>query len=128
MKRFLALGAVLASCTFACGGAPPASPSAAATTAPPTDPDPTTIEEAVQQVERAKQALAQPPVPAASSPESAGSAAATHDNEKEPEECRALRSLERATKALCRLAGQDDPRCKDAAQSLEQSRSRVKCP
>lgn len=128
MSRTLALAVLLASCTFACGGAPPASASAAATTAPPQEPEPTTVEEAVQQVERAKQALARPTALAAESTQSAGSAS-THDAEKkEPEECRALRSLERATQALCRLAGQDDPRCKDAAQTLEESRSRVKCP
>lgn len=126
MTRALAILAFVASYTVACGRAP--APQSAATTAmPQAAPEPTTIEEAEQQVQSAKRALAQPVADAA--PQSAEATGSTSDRTaaKEPEECRALRSLERATQALCRLAGPDDPRCKDAAQALEQSRRRVNC-
>jgi hypothetical protein len=118
--------APIALCMVACGGAPMSNTAAAvepSTTAPAEEPEPTTIEEAEQQVQRAKSRLdAQPK---ATSTEATG---ATSYAPKEPEECRALQSLERATKALCRLAGPDDARCKDATQALEQSRTRVHCP
>lgn len=124
MMRASVLVALTAFCTVACGAAAPEAQSAATSIAP--EPEPTTIEEAEQQFRRARQALEPAPAPAADAPLT--TEASRPHSTQEPEACRALHSLERATKALCRLAGQDDARCKEAVQVLEQSRSRVTCP
>lgn len=128
--RFTAL-VVSATLLVACGGATPtAEPAVATAPAPgayppateaPAEPEPTSIEEAEAQIKRARERLEQPSLKA--SPQ------ADHDRYLygESEECRALHSLERATKALCRLAGQEDTRCKDATAAYEKSRTRVTC-
>lgn len=111
----------------ACGGAPSpaAAPSLEATA--PQEPEPTTIEEAESQVQRATAQL-DSAGNAAPSAEATTAAGAREYSRTEREECRALRSLERATTALCRLAGQQDARCTNATQALERSRARVHCP
>lgn len=130
MKRLALIASALL--LGACGGsASPATYSGAPQTTAPDEPEPTTIEEAEAQVQRARAQLDSAPHSATSAAPSAERSVATDSagyRTHEPEECRALHSLERASAALCRLAGADDPRCKEATQALEQSRARVHCP
>ena len=123
MKRFVLFAALGLA---ACGGAP--APASSPTTVAPAaeEPEPTTIEEAEAQVKRATAQLDSSPKAVPGAPNAATGSAPY--NRQESEECRALQSLERATTALCRLAGADDARCKNATQALEQSRTRVHCP
>lgn len=127
-KKSAALFALIALGVAACGGAP--TPVAATGVSPSTEPDadtpsqapePTTIEEAEQRVARARQELEEPHPALQYKSRPAG-------DHEESDACRALRSLERAAKALCRLAGEDDARCKDATAAFEKNRVRVQCP
>ena len=120
----------------ACGGSAPMASTAGA---PVEEPEPTTVEQAEEQIRQARARLepnakalsadakvASESAPAA--PQAASEPAPAPAPRSESQECRALHSLERATKALCRLTRDDDPRCKDATVALEQDRSRIHCP
>jgi len=120
----------------ACGGS---APTASTASAPVEEPEPTTVEQAEEQIRQARARLepsakalsvdtqvASEAAPAA--PQGAPAPAPAPGPRSESQECRALHSLERATKALCRLTSDDDPRCKDATVALEQDRSRIHCP
>ena len=144
----LAASVVLA----ACGGAGEAK--APAKAAEPESPsrEPTSIEEAQQQIERAradlsgaadkkleydKDSMAPPPTsPGAGAGSSSTTTAKPTTAPREEtgraapadscsQSCRALSSMRRAVSALCRMTGDEDARCSEAKRTLEQSESRV---
>jgi hypothetical protein len=120
----------------------------------PRSPEPTTIEEAEQQIAAARAELAgsndasrfaqepsapapPPPPPAAesstspSSPTSRpshpprASKATQNTDDRCASPCRALASMRRAVTALCRMTGNDDARCVDAKRTLTDSQARI---
>lgn len=128
----------------ACGGAaeaPPRSP--AKTSAPADEREPTSIEEAEEQIARARAELAVPGEAAGgAAPGSAQPAAEPSSDAARPSaaprtegalgsgdacasSCRALSSMRRAVSALCRMTGDEDARCADARRTLGESESRV---
>jgi hypothetical protein len=101
--------------------------------------EPRTVEEAEEQIARARASLeggdvkatgtAPKPAEAPASAEKAphGGAAA---REEKPEDvcgspCRALASMRRAVEALCRMTGDTDNRCVDAKRTLHESSTRI---
>lgn len=122
----------------ACGGAMPPmeAPGKAGGYAPAPEPEPQTIEEATAQLERAKAAfdkrtapVAMPTAPTGTMQveprppthiEATGAAADECTNL-----CRAFSSMQRAQAAICRLAGEGDPRCADAKRVVEDNAKRV---
>ena len=110
------------------------------------EPEPTTVEEAQAQLERARRELEGPlektaptstsavtpsasaPPPPAADTSAAGGApfrtpTASEDSCATP--CRAMASMRRAVAAICRLAGDADARCTDAKSVLERNEARV---
>lgn len=125
MKR-----ALLCVALVACGGASsePRSP-----TEETVEPEPSTPEEAQERVQRALSQLERSPERSEPTTASTPSGATTQSDafkaaSGESVECRALHSLERATEALCKLAGAADPRCVDARAAVEKYRPQVHCP
>ncbi len=107
------------------------------------EPEPTTLEEASAQFNRARAQLegagssygAAAPAPVA--PSSAESTQTSQPPQKSEEPaanacaipCRALASMRRAADAICRLAGNTDARCTDARQTLAANQQRLAgCP
>lgn len=102
--------------------------------------EPSTIEEAQAQLDRAKAQLAAagaPTGPAAAS--ATGTSTSTAPTEA-PQAggaggaapaspcvtaCQAIASMHRAVDAICRMAGQDDARCSDAKKTLGDSQAKV---
>lgn len=105
---------------------------------PATEREPATIEEAQAQLDRARTDLGTAPGWAAG-PSTATTPGATTTSESTtgaagpaaPREaacasaCRAMSSMRRAVDAICRLAGQADPRCTDARRTLKDSEAKV---
>jgi hypothetical protein len=138
----LALGALV----IACGGAAPAPKSPTSmpedTEAEP-DPDaePETIEEAEAAIAYARAALEGGPGDGLEAADEAPSqpgasptaepAPAAPPRPKAPgrdpcaSPCRAIASMRRAVSALCRMTGDEDPRCEEARKTLEGSEARV---
>jgi hypothetical protein len=134
MRRIVLVIAALS--LAACGGAvAPSAPARGGGAAP----EPTTVEEAEQQIadaqrelggERAPAGQAAPPTAEAPADASKKGAEATGDiRESQTAECqspcRAIASMRRAVVALCRMTGDGDARCNDAKRTLEQSEARV---
>lgn len=127
----------------ACGGAPePAakSPASESTKAPKEEelPEPRTVEEAQEQIARAKETLeggGRPLGAAKATTEEATRAApappsAATGREERPDDtcgspCRALASMRRAVEALCRMTGDTDDRCVDARRTLGENTTRT---
>jgi hypothetical protein len=151
---FLSLGLVgtLALSLTACGGG--AAPEAKAPFPSREESEPTSIEEAQDQISRARDQLASVSskepgrpgsdatgAPAAEAPpkaaDSAGPAKTTPkpsagkagrpsvDENQCSSPCRALASMRRAVTALCRMTGETDNRCRDAKRTLADSESRI---
>lgn len=127
---------------IACGGAPePAakSPASESTKAPKEEelPEPRTVEEAQEQIARAKETLegGRPLGAAKATTEEAARAApappsAATGREERPDDtcgspCRALASMRRAVEALCRMTGDTDDRCVDARRTLGDNTTRI---
>lgn len=98
--------------------------------------EPTTAEEAEVQVKDALAQLEPTAAPAMAptpepQPKAQAQSEATNETryaaKEESVECRAFRSLERATDALCRLAGDKDQRCVDARSAVDRNRTRALC-
>ena len=145
----LALLGTTALSLAACGGAAEARAPAAQAA----EPEPTSIEEAQDQISRARDRLAsastgaqpskpgggapaadaaRPPPPTVQSPggestsePSASKAARSLDDGRCSSPCRALASMRRAVTALCRMAGDTDTRCLDARRTLADSEGRI---
>ena len=129
-----------------CGGAANKGAEAPASSMAPAEPEPTTVEEAQAQIDRAKQQLAgnagsagsagmpstgtSATTPAATPPADASRHQETSADQAEPSPCaspcRAIASMRRAVTAICRIAGDTDARCEGAKQTLVDSESRVK--
>jgi hypothetical protein len=133
-----------------CGGAAPKGAEAPASSTAPREPEPTTVEEAQAQIDRAKQELAgsartttgagatSPSTGVTSEPppaDATGTAPSRHETKVSADEpgpspcaspCRAIASMRRAVTAICRIAGDTDARCEGAKQTLVDSESRVK--
>jgi hypothetical protein len=125
MKRILPCLVVLAA--FGCGPAREAAAPAAKTEA---EPEPTTLEEAQAQLDRARTELggapAAPASPMAPAPAEASSERASgYSADPCASSCRAIASMRRAVSAICRMAGDSDARCTDAKATLSQSEQRV---
>jgi hypothetical protein len=98
--------------------APPASGAAGTASGPSTAPD--------------RPAAAQPsapPMTTQSSSESVSASGEERGASEPPSECvmpcRAIASMRRSVAALCRLSGEDDPRCVNARKTLEEGERRV---
>lgn len=135
----------------ACGGAGEAKAPAKAAEPESSLREPTSIEEAQAQIERASSDLslaegkkaegdkdyaAPPPSPGGGSTSSTTARPATPTAPREEstravpadscsQSCRALSSMRRAVSALCRMTGDGDARCSDARKTLVESESRV---
>jgi hypothetical protein len=130
----------------ACGGAGEAK--APAKMSEPESPrEPSSVEEAQEQIERARADLSLSAESSKKSeadkdsarPPSPGGAGSTGSSTPPPREessraapadscgqsCRALSSMRRAVSALCRMTGEEDARCADAKKTLVESESRV---
>lgn len=136
-SRLFTASAVCALVAACGGGAPPAKE--------PREPDvprtPTTVEEAEEQIARAKaelegeprakteadglSAAPPPPPPAAESRTAEPSPTGERAEPACASPCRAIASMRRAVEALCRLAGESDDRCAGAKRTLEGSEARV---
>jgi hypothetical protein len=133
-----------------CAANAPNAASPAPRAAPILEPEPTTVEEAQAQLERARATIggapadrapsAPPPPPSATTtseapgpqPTSPGAGPSADSGQASAgpcvEACRAIASMRRAVGVICRLAGEDDARCVDAKKSLGDSEGRVsKC-
>ncbi len=142
--RYSLLAAFVVIALAACGGAasPARAPEGLA------EPEPTTVEEAQQQIARAQSRLAggaskaaDPPAAASEAAPSLEPAPATPSSEPGarpdsmtkqgagngpcPSSCRALVSMRRAVTALCRMTGVADARCVDAKRTLTGNEGRV---
>lgn len=126
----------------ACGGADTAPPRAPG----PSTTEPTSVEEAQDQIARAKAELGfAPPADAAKIVQQPGAAPAPPPPSTPPRKssaepkaesstanadpcvspCRAIASMRRAVGALCRMTGDDDARCSDAKKTLAESEAKV---
>lgn len=138
LAPILAMGT--AALAAACGGgAPPTN--APAGYGGSEAPDPTSIEQAQEQIARASEELGTSPAqqqPAAPPADQADTSSESAMREPKPSaraesksesacasQCRALASMRRAVVALCRMTGADDARCKDATRTLTTSEQRV---
>jgi hypothetical protein len=132
-----------------CAAEPPGAPAKSVQAAPAFEPEPSTVEEAQAQLDRALSELrkvtpggtgaaggtvqsASPP--ATSQPTTAGVGGETRGdtslNQRSADArcqtgCRAIASMRRAVAALCRLAGEQDTRCTDARRTLGDSETKV---
>lgn len=130
--------ATVASLVAACGGAEPAprSPDRETSVAPSDreEPEPRTVEEALDQIARAEDSLTATKKSEPSSestsvarepPQPGGAARAEASFDACGGPCRALASMKRAVDALCRMTGDADTRCVDARRTLADNTSRV---
>ena len=126
---------VFAAFLAACGGA--AAPSSPARPAEPPGPEPTTVEEAQSDIDKARAELLAPPAappPAAdAAPTTPSAGAANKASEESKTEssscqspCRAIASMRRAVTALCRMTGDEDNRCLDAKKTLADSETKIR--
>ena len=124
----------------ACGGGPESaakSPASESQKAPREEelPEPRTVEEAQEQIARAKERLeAGGRTVAAEKSSTEATARADQASQSRREErpadtcgspCRALASMRRAVEALCRMTGDTDDRCVDAKRTLDENTTRV---
>jgi hypothetical protein len=131
----------------ACGGAAP-EPNAPAR-ASDVEEEPTSVEEAQEQIARLRERLASKPSsdlpvtpgaaagadtsrPSAAKPAEPAAEAPAKASKSGPADggrcsspCRALASMRRAVTALCRMTGETDPRCTDARRTLTDSEGRI---
>jgi hypothetical protein len=127
----------------ACGGGaeslPPRAPPGAEKSV--TTTDPSTVEEAQDQIARAKAELgtgtkrfaepppAPPPPPPTTQPKTPSDAKAESSSTANADPCvspcRAIASMRRAVGALCRLTGDEDTRCSEAKKTLADSETRI---
>jgi hypothetical protein len=132
-----------AAMVIGCGGAAPAPKSAPSYDAPPpgmpdAEAEPQTIEEAEAAIARARADLepratdalrASEPAPSADqeapAPEPRQPQAAPTAQDTCASNCRAIASMRRAVRALCRMAGDDDTRCVEARATLAESEARL---
>jgi hypothetical protein len=139
--RFAVAAVVTLVAVVACGGAAkesqsPASVSPAKNEAG-SENEPTTIEEAQAQLERARAQLQAPAgastaatqsvvptAPTATTDSAAGGAPQPPSNPCATA-CQAIASMRRAVDAICRMAGQDDSRCTGAKKTLGDSETKV---
>ena len=137
--HLLSIGIVAAAALAACGGAGDAK--APAKAAEPMAPvrEPTSIEEAQEQIARARDEVALGEAKKADADKDsmkpgAATSGTTTPREESPrtaaadscsQSCRALSSMRRAVTALCRMTGEEDARCSDAKKTLSDSESRV---
>jgi hypothetical protein len=131
-RLFLAALPLIAACGGASGKSP-AAPSSAVQ-----EPEPTTVEEAQAQLDRAKQQLGGAPAAGAAAADApsrgeskTGASGATPNAESPPPSpcaspCHAIASMRRAVSAICRIAGDADILCEGAKKTLADSESRVK--
>jgi hypothetical protein len=138
--------AFLACGVAACGGGAVPSAQTAAPPEPAPEREPSTIEEAQDQISRARDGLsarpgatqpAEPAPPATKAPTADVTASESSKTAPKPsggvavEEarcsspCRALSSMRRAVAALCRMTGDSDARCIDAKRILSDSERSV---
>ena len=138
--RHAIASAALVALAVGCGGAykePSTTPTTpqptpSARPAEPDTPEPTTVDEALEQIRVAKGRLTPPhdaaptkptaqpgphPAPGTQEPLHAGSACG--------DGCRAITSMRRAVTALCRMTGDDDARCKDARETLQSREAKL---
>lgn len=102
--------------------------------------EPSTIEEAQAQLDRAKAQLAAAGTPAGPAAASATGTSTSAAPTAAPQSgasaggapaspcvtaCQAIASMHRAVDAICRMAGQDDARCTDAKKTLGDSQAKV---
>jgi hypothetical protein len=137
--RFAVAMVITLAAVAACGGAAKEGPAASpAKNAVETEQEPTTIDEAQAQLERARAQLqasgagpssaattATPsvaPPPTAAGGETAGAQPPTNPCATA---CQAIASMRRAVDAICRMAGQDDARCTGAKKTLGDSETKV---
>lgn len=130
-RHILVFAAFLAACG---GAAEPRAPGR--TAAEPPEPEPTTVEEAQSDINKARAELLSPPPPAApadAAPTTPSAGAANKASEESKTEsascqspCRAIASMRRAVTALCRMTGADDNRCLDAKKTLADSEMKIR--
>ncbi len=151
-ERFVSMAScsALLSLTAACGGAdvaPKSAPSAAPPAETPRDrAEPTTVEEAQDQIARARAELdsrtsarandeakkterAPAKAPAPTTPPQGGASLREESTSTDADSCghpcRALASMTRAVESLCRMTGENDNRCVEAKRTLTDSRTRI---
>jgi hypothetical protein len=141
-SRSVLLSLLLVSATVvACGGAESGSPAPRAPESKAPSREPATIEEAQDDIARAKAELggaepsdakrfapAPPPPPPPTQPGAGGSSPrvdSTPSADSCQSPCRAIASMRRAVGALCRMTGDDDTRCSDAKKTLADSEAKI---
>jgi hypothetical protein len=136
-RRAAALLFAIASTVMACGGAaePKAPPQETRERVPREEVAPRTIEDAQEQIARARAALDGTPSElddlkatepsAAPKAEPQGGARAESLEDACSGSCRALASMRRAVDALCRMTGDADERCASAKRTLSDSIRRI---
>jgi hypothetical protein len=146
IRRWAGVAALAVAAGFAagCAAGPPSSGAKA-----PAEPEPSTIEEAQAELARARAELGLPRSDAQTKDATGTSAATTPPDQldlrksEEPDgdrdatrreagqgagcgsACKAIASMRRAVDAICRMAGESDPRCSDARKTLADSAARV---
>jgi len=121
--------------SWGCAANEAAAPAPAAPAAKEESREPTSIEEAQAQLERARAQLrGQAPLApttatTGAAAESAPAGGATPTAESPPSRCGnacgAMSSMRRAVDAICRMAGETDARCADARRTLKDSETKV---
>jgi len=144
--RYSLLTAFVVIALAACGGAASPARSPESLAEPEPEPEPATIEEAQQQIARARSRLAggaskaaDPPAAVSEAAPSLEPATPSWEPGARPDSmtkqgigngpcsspCRALVSMRRAVTALCRMTGDTDVRCVDAKRTLTDNEGRV---
>lgn len=139
----ITLGALVASTVVACGGAQSkgaAAPEAPASTEAQAAPEPTTLDDAKAQLERARAELlgegATPAMPAEPGPATPSEGADAAETEAGADvapgsasacrtTCRAVDSMRSAVTAICRLAGDESDDCREAKSTLTRGEARA---
>jgi hypothetical protein len=130
------MGVLGVASAWGCAANPAVAPAPAAPAVKEESREPTTIEEAQAQLERARAQLPGPPsfgsttATTGASAESAPAGGATPTTESPPPSrcgnaCGAMSSMRRAVDAICRMAGETDARCTDARRTLKDSETKV---
>jgi hypothetical protein len=143
MNRARSSALVAAVLVIGCGGAAPTPKSAPSYEVPPpatpvTEAEPQTIEEAQAAIARAQADLEQPATDAlrAGGPAPGADQEAPGTEPQRPQasptaqdtcagNCRAIASMRRAVRALCRITGDGDARCAEARTTLAESEARL---
>jgi len=138
----MALGACLVG-AWGCAASPTAPPAAPEPSAEALSTEPTTVEEAQAELERARAELGGTPVAPLAAATGTTTAAAEGGTPKTEaarapspspvakqemrcaSACRAMTSMKRAVDAICRLAGESDGRCTDARKTLRDGEAKV---